>query len=525
MKWIRPKTAGEVCELQAIWSQKQAQEIDRASWGETPALTLMEQAGHSLACFCLSKIKLNDEIVVLAGRGNNGGDALVAARLLFEWGAKVKLICSEKGSQTVEHQHQMQELENLKIPLEFFDGEIKLAKNPNGRRILIDGLIGLGLKGPLKEGPNMKLLKQAKLLDADLVIAVDIPSGLMADYFDQEPALLAADFTISFGAPKAVHVLAPSCSDCGEVVIKPIDFSHSAILSAYQDYPQQLVSARRKSETNTFHLAQTAHKFDRGHVLVIGGDRSATLGATILASRAAYALGAGWVSLMSLCSEHNKPIPDWLVELTDVFSNRINQKKLVCYVREKKVRAIIIGPGCKLSPIDQDTLISLAELSEQLGIYIIIDAAALHRLYWRLKRLGGKYDFSRFILTPHPGEWLKIDDIFQLPSNLEDLEYYKTEIVDRLGINLVFKSATPIALCKSDCQVSSHTCPALARAGSGDMYTGVLAALLLREMKIADAIVLAHQLLVEAARLASLSKNPELLGCEDILVALGCLEF
>ena len=299
-----------------IWTSSEAQEIDRLS-SQTygiPALQLMEEAGLAIYHLALRLWKPYSHFLILAGGGNNGGDALVVARLLLD--AKFSFTCLDlsHGETSAERDHQRLNLEKRGYALQAFHGAKELEAFRERDLIVIDGLLGIGLKGPLRPGPVVDCLEAVKTLQAKVVLAIDLPSGLDADAWEQSEAHLAATHTITFGALKAVHVGGPSRRWCGRVNLARLSFAPQAIEEVLNKRTINLIHADKIPKLADLwrHLPPDAHKYDRGHVLAIGGSPG-KVGAILMAAQAAWKAGAGWVSVASLSEVM---APAWSREFT-----------------------------------------------------------------------------------------------------------------------------------------------------------------------------------------------------------------
>ena len=516
-----------------IWQQKQAQEVDRKSIQDhnIPGLTLMESAGKAVATYIqrlrapdrpldkISATKLGDGVIVLAGNGNNGGDALVTARLLLEAGYQVDVFLvgdPEKGA-SPDCQKQKDQLPPDKLNIYKKGCLNRFQKRKN---IVIDGILGLGQKGKIRPGLLFDALNEAEDLAHKLVIAIDVPSGLQVDLWQQEPPPLASDICITFGGGKLCHSFNPSRQYCGRVEVVDIGFHPEAIDSATKttsvqfswDYPYL------KSLQPWQDLAMDSHKFQRGHVLIIGGSEG-KLGAPLLAASAAQHCGAGWVSVAL-----PRPVAyldDVPLEVTfeDFFKDGIIEwPKVMAFVKNRKVKAVCIGPGTMVNPIDKGGVPYLLELAE-LGVFLVVDGGALDGLGVLLDQDPIKK--GSCLLTPHPGEWRKLH-----PQNtsLDDAKAILggREQAARWGTHIFYKTSTPFTISphSREVLVSQAGNSSLAKAGSGDVLAG--AATILGTRVPADEVGnLCQYYLAETARIMIKKKGYHGVVASDIARYLG----
>ncbi|RZA20676.1 MAG: NAD(P)H-hydrate epimerase [Proteobacteria bacterium] len=241
-----------------IWTASDAKEIDRLSsevYG-IPASDLMEAAGQAIFRLALSLWKPHCKFLVLAGAGNNGGDALVVARLLFEQGFSPRVIDVTEGKESVERGAQRRKLEALGCPLY----SPKVLVEDEGPWIILDGLLGIGLSGFLRDGLVSDVLQRASKIRSFATLAIDLPSGLDADCFDQTPPLLKATHTITFQSLKPLHVVYPSREYCGIIhLANDIGFSPQAVRSV-----MAAQSVKLRSESRATSLDQLWSFFLKG---------------------------------------------------------------------------------------------------------------------------------------------------------------------------------------------------------------------------------------------------------------------
>jgi hydroxyethylthiazole kinase-like uncharacterized protein yjeF len=208
-----------------IWTASEAQEIDRLSTAvhHIPSIDLMEEAGLKAYHFALRQWKPYAHFIVLAGAGNNGGDALVVARHLMQAGFSLEVFDLASDKESEERLAARIRLEQEGLSLHKFTSD-SFDHLKGKDLIIIDGLLGLGMKGKMRPGIVENCLKAAAALKPKVVIAIDLPSGLDADAWEQDAPLLAATHTITFGEKKPVHLLQPSRHYCGETTRVPLNF-------------------------------------------------------------------------------------------------------------------------------------------------------------------------------------------------------------------------------------------------------------------------------------------------------------
>lgn len=445
----------------------------------------MECAGRKVAVVAAARCRPGQLIVVLAGPGNNGGDALVASRYLHLWGYSVLVIdiLNDFKDQTPDRSTQGQSLDELNIrrvsPHDFQSG-LPLPSKP----LILDGVLGIGIRGSLREGLYKSCLQKASQLNGT-VISIDLPSGMDGDCWSGEAPPLPADITVTFGASKAAHRIYPAARYCGETLVFDIGFSKEAVDQSLAKTKHQLweLAPEALARINPWRgLAIDAHKFERGHVLVIGGS-SLGFGAPMMAAVSAARAGAGWVSLATPHPVETVMARSPLALTHQNFfkGDHLDIAAISKFVEQRRVKALLIGPGMVTSPFQSGDLETLARLQRQ-GLSLVLDAGALHQLGERLKPT--RLLPEKTLLTPHPGELIKMGLTPDAPKTLADFEQLQ-ETCNNLGVSIFYKSASPVIVSPElphhfPCYSQANN--SLGKAGSGDVLAGICTALALTSL-------------------------------------------
>lgn len=493
----------------------------------TPGSVLMERAGYGAFLF-LTRVACPSarRVLVLAGKGNNAGDAFVTAYYLAKSGLSVEYIALSSNDLPADAAAKYGRLSALLPPaliLEKTDVHLtdKLIREWHGD-VILDGLLGTGLRGEL--APVFRTVIDAINAHPAPVLALDIPSGLNADSGQPHGTAVRAAWTVTFGHPKR-GMLEPGAIDyCGRIEIVDIGLDRTpenadlCMLSSGE--AAELLPARPLA----------AHKHSCGHVLVVAGSRGMT-GAAVLCARAALASGAGLVtlavpsSLLPLVAPGcpacmTLPLPD---DGAGVFSPAAFHA-----LRESLVRfsALAIGPGLGRSPLTAEFL---ELLLPELNLPAVLDADALNCLAGNrqlLARLHGK----PFVLTPHPGEFTRLTGAAPGHSPHQRLAasaaFVKTHALTLLlkGHLSVVQPAPPA--CPADQHpeppfINPTGNPGLATAGAGDVLTGMIAALLAQGLPPRLAAALAAYLHGLAADCAAARLGQLALTAPDIIDYIG----
>lgn len=499
-----------------LWTAAEAKDIDRFSTQDygIPSLTLMEEAGQALFRMALKLWKPHSQFYILAGPGNNGGDALVLARLLFQADFPVQVfdVRDDDSKESVERKTQRERLESLALPLQRF--EEKFPAPPPGL-VIVDGLLGLGFHGKIRPGRIRACLEEAAKLQARSVLAIDLPSGLDADVWQQEKALLSATHTLTFGAKKTVHLADPSRLSCGEVSVAPLSFAEGSIDKVLAARPFRLEKPRPSHGLDAIwqKLPRDAHKYTRGHVLVLGGSPG-KCGAPLLSAEAALRSGSGWVSVALLSQTLAPPLPEVFTYEDFAGKSSIDVEALERFLRERRVKGIAIGPGTMQSPLSGKLMRMLHALQKSENLFLLFDAGTLQDFPSVLGDL--KLLAERTLLTPHPGEWARLAKDLPALKGLDDLSL-ALRFCERWGLTIIYKSSTPITLSPGRVSFQAEGSNALGKAGSGDVFAGIALALGAAGWLAHDAATEGQSLLAGAGRRAAVARGTHSLSPLDII--------
>ncbi|MDP9038347.1 MAG: NAD(P)H-hydrate dehydratase [Acidobacteriota bacterium] len=474
----------------------------------TPIASLMEDAGAAVACFCLHRYRRARRILVLCGRGNNGGDGLVAARHLAlapagRAGRDVHvLLLGRAADLTGEPAQALSRLrdEAPHVTLHELPGvsafHAALAQLPPPDLIL-DAIVGTGFKPPLRglAAAARDWLASTTTPVLAPVVAIDLPSGWDADSPAQTAAeALRADAVVTFTAPKTAHIFGylarphpgsaqPGAWPFGPVLVADIGSPAQAIVAG-QDLHW---AGAAKSLTDTPRPANS-NKGSFGHVLVVGGSRG-TAGAPSMSSLAALRAGAGLVTAA---------VPESLADSVaaaalELMLHPLNQDRegsaalsnldpLAALIDSRRITVLALGPG--LSTRGGASAFA-RELVARTTLPIVIDADALNAFAGHtdlLKQAAAArdpHDRPRtVVLTPHPGEMARLAGL-TIPQVESDRLALARRFATEHGVTLVLKGwRTLIAHPSGRVAVNTTGNPAMAKGGSGDILTGIVAAML-----------------------------------------------
>jgi len=477
-----------------ILTAAQMREIDRQAIEELglPGLVLMENAGREVANLILNELEIDPDwpVLVIAGKGNNGGDGLVAARHLVNQGATCEVLLLGRQDEV-----RGEALINLEIarkigikitevPTEtLWDKNRHLLKEST---VIIDAMFGTGLSNPLT-GLMARVVGDINNSGA-LVVSVDIPSGLSADSFEVIGPTVKADFTVTMASPKIAHIFPPAEDYVGELYLADIGVPPS--LFERPDFSLELV------EINSLQpyfgpRVRDSHKGNYGHLLILAGSFGKT-GAAAMAGQAALKMGAGLVTVAT--AESCLPIvastmPELMTEpLPETPSRTISSQALgrVMELLEGK-DALLLGPGLSTHPETSSLVLNLLERIKNATIPVIVDADGLNIISTRPEILSSLPE--KTVLTPHPGEFSRLSGI----STAEALRR-RLQVVPGLArkyrVHLVFKGYKTLVVSPGGTTYVNPTGnPGMASGGSGDVLSGFIASEVIQTKELTRAVV------------------------------------
>ncbi len=462
-------TAAEMREVDRLTSKK----------ARVPSLKLMENAGKSVAEFIQARLPdgKRRHVIVVCGKGNNGGDGFVCARYLQARGARVSVhlignLPDVKGDAAVNLRRwkragklAVEAASEKSAPLGFQAGDI-----------VVDALVGTGVRGPL-EGHLAEIVRAVNQHPPGcVVVAVDIPSGLNADTGDAPGPVVVADHTITFTAPKPGLLLRAGPEHVGDLVVREIGSPRPLVEETGRGH----LRWSEPSEFTQFARPRKAsgHKGDYGHTLVVAGSVGKS-GAAVLAGTAALRVGAGLVTvatpepILPVVAAHT---PEIMTEplsatLTGSVSERCLEGNLFGKILQGK-RALAVGPGLTTHAETQSFVRSIVGARE---VPIVLDADGLNAFAGR----GGELSSPKGLLavTPHPGEMARL-----LGCSTKEVQARRIDIALQAAASwnacVVLKGhQTVIAAPDGRAWVNSTGNPGMATGGTGDVLTGILAGL------------------------------------------------
>ncbi|WP_124066076.1 NAD(P)H-hydrate dehydratase [Clostridium sp. E02] len=461
---------------------EQMKEVDRYSIEQIgiPSLVLMERAALAVFEEAKKHVKRTGKIWVLCGSGNNGADGVATARMFALAGYDTLVILAgkrDKGSREYLTQIAIAE----KIGLNMVTGASLI---PETCDLFIDALFGVGLDREIK-GDCRDIMDCINQKALGYTVAVDLPSGIHSGTGQIMGMAFRCDLTVTFGVEKLGTMLYPGREYANQVLIADIGFPSESIERVKSHY-----FTFDDSDYNRIPKRPAySNKGDYGKVLIVAGSKNMS-GAALLSALAAYRTGAGMVKIFTV--EENRQIlqtglpeaiiitynPNEAEEETEDFTNRLMHQ---C----AWASAIVLGPGLGQEPYVRH-LVEVVLMNAYAPL--IVDADGLNVIASYQKLTG--YYTENIIITPHLGEMARLtgNSIETIQTNLIQTA---RDYADRYGITCILKDAATIGALKDQRTYINHSGNSgMAKAGAGDVLTGIIAGLLAMGMEESEAAAL-----------------------------------
>ncbi len=469
-----------------VVTASEMREIDRRAIEDygMPSLDLMERAGGAAAHVIASAgLDAGSKVVVLCGKGNNGGDGFVAARYLQEGGASVTAwVLGERDELTTDALRCLISAESVGVRIRSFhlgetDGEV--VQDLEDAQVGVDAILGTGAFGSLRD-PARRFAQFLNETEAR-VFSLDMPTGMNADSGEVDPDCVQSTMTITFGFPKRGLYALPGRELCGDIAVVDLGYPEETV-----DVNTGVLLWQEMADRMPFR-DPAGHKGTFGRVVVLAGSRGMA-GAACLAAEAALRSGAGLVKLL---------VPEILADLcaaklTEVMVFGLPDSGRGTFGPEsvdaalpllEEADAVLLGPGLSMS---EPTVAFVEAILPRIEIPLVLDADGLNAVAATNDGADAgdddtaRIDFSSqlAILTPHPGELARL--MGRSTSDLlADHVASAREAAERFGCEVIFKGA-PSIVASADgltdlCSLGND---GMATAGSGDVLAGLLAGLL-----------------------------------------------
>ena len=443
---------------------------------------LMEKAGASASAFLLQKkLRKGDKVVILCGKGNNGGDGYVIARYLLESKIPTAIIMVDGEPKTDDAIQMYKRVINKVEILRYSTNKKRCKEILCMANWVVDAIYGIGFKGSVT-GDTAEIISYVNSLNC-CVLSIDLPSGAVGDTGEVLGECIKADYTISFSALKLAHILYPSMDYCGKIFSADIGINNSiadnfenTVEIINKDFVRHCLPERKPS----------SHKGTYGTLSAICGSY-AMAGAAIMCSKSALRSGVGLLNVMLpksiypiVAGQCIEPVFTVLQEnnMGTISSNAA--QRIIKKVNSSN--AVLIGCGLGLN-FDIIDIVSL--LIKNCTVPMVIDADAINAVSKNIDMLRNKK--SDIVITPHPGEMarLLIKSVLDVQSNRIE---YAQKFALKYGITVVLKGANTIVADKGGKVFVNRTGNAgMSRGGSGDVLAGIIGSFIAQGMSAINA--------------------------------------
>lgn len=451
-----------------IFTDRQHSEWDRYTMEHEPidSIDLMERASHRLSDALCRYVLQGAKLTFFVGKGNNGGDGLAMARLLSRRGYVCRVVLLMPDSLN----------DNCRINLGRLPQSVAVGYDlysiGSNDEILVDAILGSGFVGEA----SREILEAVHYINSlpNYTVSIDLPSAMHTEFGNRYADVVHADLTLTIESPKLAFVLPEAGDACGTIEIVSIGLNDSFADIAPTPYHYtdeayiKSISAPRRDKFS--------HKGDYGHTLLVCGSKGMA-GAAFLATGAALRSGCGYVTAA---------LPDsYTASLAAVYPSALTigqEADFFCHIPDRLDRYTSIAIGCGLGR-RLEFATTVEQLFEAYRKPMVIDADAINLLaeYPALQRLLPKDS----ILTPHDGELARL--VGRWTSQREKIESV-VRLAKELSVVVVSKGAhTMVCLPDGTLWFNSTGNPFMAKAGSGDVLTGLLAGLMARGYTPQDA--------------------------------------
>ena len=459
-----------------ILTKDSAYELDHSTidLGISTEEELMNSAGFSIACYVIEKIPdpFNKKILIVSGKGNNGGDGLIIHHYLSIWGCDSNLVLIDKEIK-INNIFKNYNLSNTTFSI----------YNPNMDfsefDLIIEGILGIGISRKL-DNRIVDIIK--KINKSKNILSIDIPSGIFCDSGNMKEIAISARQTHTLGYPKLGHFINEGLNRVGKLHIHDIGFSN------LKSYTFSLIE-EKDIFSNIIKPNIEANKYSKGKLVIIGGSKKYS-GALELASISGYRAGAGFVKALvpeDINSYINKKVPELIVD-------SISKKNIINAV--DWADSIVIGPGLI---IEKNEFSFILKTIKGKNKPIVIDASAFDFINTDFEINDFPY---RTIFTPHKGELKKLAYGINISLEKEPIQFFN-RLIDKLESKSCLIKGQPNFLINADRSINlmNYGDPLLATAGTGDVLSGIIGSLLAQNYNEKNAMIIGSWVHAETAKI------------------------
>lgn len=433
-----------------------------------PSLVLMENAATAIFNQIKKRYDKNRKFLIVCGNGNNAGDGLALARILYNNGYNVGCYLNNPHGKSDEFNTQLRIVKNMGIKC---IDDVLITFIINDYDVIVDAIFGIGLNADVRD--DYKFLINSINASSKSIIAVDIPSGINATTGKVMGVAVKADMTVTFGVGKLGLEIYPGKEYAGEIITEDIGFPNYIVKDVCKEFYNL-----EKSDMMLPERKDSLNKGSAGKVLIIAGSET-YYGSLYFSAKACLRMGAGMVYIYTHSANKtqiNSQLPEAIVYTYDSsFYVNVLDRLL------NNVDAVLIGPGIGTSDISHEILnYTIKKVSKPL----VIDADGINLLD---EELLHKINNENVMITPHVMEMKRLCDKIGIDSNNSLIDIAK-EFAENYKINLILKDC--ISLIPKDNAIYLNTLgnSALAKGGSGDILAGIVVYLVSRGVEPVDAL-------------------------------------
>jgi hydroxyethylthiazole kinase-like uncharacterized protein yjeF len=492
----RGRAVGLPCPLAArpaVFTPEQMRELDRATIEDVgvPGPVLMERAALGVSSLILSQYSGRHTLIV-CGRGNNGGDGLAAARQLHLAGHPVTCVVAAASAAELSPDAALNFKAAQKAGVNLRTGQVP-DYLWDETELVVDCLLGTGATGELRD----KVAEWARLINAAgargiPVLAVDVPTGVDATTGSIARGTVAADVTVTFHAAKSGFVCPPGSEAAGEVLVWDIGIPESL----EPDPDLWVVTA---DDVNLPGRRVDDHKYRAGYVAVLAGS-AAYPGASWLAAQAAYRTGAGYVRLLMTAGAAagvRSRLAETVVQDIGPGDHLADAAPVLEVLGDERLGAAVVGPGLGREPV---TVQAIKRVVLESKVPMVLDADGLFAFAGMAETLRAR---SGLVLTPHLGELAALLDVPVAQLAASALVAARRAAAVTGQVVLLKGSSTVIVAPSGETRAVVQGPPQLASAGSGDVLSGIIGALLAKGIEPFEAAYAGAWIHAEAGRLGA----------------------
>ncbi|MEG1426512.1 MAG: NAD(P)H-hydrate dehydratase [Oscillospiraceae bacterium] len=478
----------------------------------TSMTELMEKAGSAVTAFIKKQTEVAEKsIVILCGKGNNGGDGFVCARRLSKLGARVIVVLAQGNPGTALAQEAFQKMGSGTVVLDWNIKRYEIEGELEHADIIVDAIFGLGFRGAV-DSIIERLISTANKGEA-LRIAIDLPSGAECDTGKVEGCCFTANYTVTFTSIKPANVIHPATGYCGKNVVASVGIDKRL----FDSLPSTFSVIKENTIYGLFRKRNPqSNKGSYGRLIMICGSYG-MIGAAIMAARGALRCGVGLLNMV--VGKECYPllaaaVPEAIFTIMDFSTDeRTKESGELLFAELKKATACVIGCG-----LGSDTARYLSTVLHFAPCPVVVDADGINYLAENLEELTELH--IPVILTPHPGEMARLTGKTVLQIQMDRLTAAKRFATEYQVYTVLKGAGTFVASPDGDIRLNTTGNSGMAKGGSGDVLAGMIGSLLAQGMSPAEGAAAAVHLHGKAGDICAKNLSQQAMLPTDLIEKL-----